>query len=89
MEEETPKGNLILHSRDKLGDWEGGVRDHPLMMSEFRGREGVQEIRTSVTQNSDISTQNSDMGEGGGPKIDKKFGHHLWIVPYQSHRRLS
>ena len=43
------------------------------MMSEFRGREGVHEIRTSVIGG---STQNSDMGEGGGPKTVKKFGHH-------------
>ena len=51
---------------------------HPLMMSELRGREGVQEIRTLVIR---VSTQNLDMGEGGGPKIGRKFGHHLWIVP--------
>ena len=28
-----------------------------------------------------VSTQNSDMGEGGGPKTGRKFGHHLWMVP--------
>ena len=54
------------------------VRDHSLMMSELRGREGVQEIRTLVMR---ASTQNSDMGEGGGPKTGRKFGHHLWMVP--------
>ena len=32
------------------------------MMSELRGREGVQEIRTSVIR---VSTQNLDMGERG------------------------
>ena len=47
------------------------------MMSEFRGREGVQEIWTSVVR---VITQNSDRGEGGGPKTGRKFGLHLWNV---------
>ena len=48
------------------------------MMSEFGGREGVQEIWTSVIR---VITQNSDMGEGRGTKTGRKFEHHLWIVP--------
>ena len=54
------------------------------MMSELRGREGVQEIWTSVIR---VSTQNSDMGEGGGPKIGRKLGHHLWMVPSKTHQK--
>ena len=47
-------------------------------MSEFRWREGIQEIRTSVMR---VITQNSDKEGGGGTKRGRKFGHHLWMVP--------
>ena len=43
------------------------------LMSECGGREGVQEIWTSVIR---VSTQNSDMGEGGRPKTGRKFGYY-------------
>ena len=44
-------------------------------MSEFRGREKDQEIRTSVTR---VRTW---AREGGGPRTGRKFVHHLWMVP--------
>ena len=46
------------------------------MLSLLRGRERVQEIRTSVIR---VSTQN--LGEGGGQKTGRKFRHHLWMFP--------
>ena len=56
------------------------------MMSRLRGREGVQEIWRSVIK---VSTQNSDMGEGGSPKRGRKFRRHLWMVPEPFNLRYS
>ena len=46
------------------------------MMSELRGREGVQEIRTLVMR---ASTQNSDMGEGGGYRTSSMDGPYYVV----------
>ena len=59
---------IICHGPIKIFNF---YRDHPLMMSEFRGRKGVQEIRTLVIR---VSTQNSDMGEGGGYRTSSMDG---------------